>query len=233
MDAETPARRQGRKGGTTRAAPPPLPPAPVGTRHPASVFAALQRKMEDASPRWLASQFKMQRKLLPGGEVEEMRTNNVASFFADMLRQPFPRVWAHAAPGSPQVQWYHSLFKFSNPEEEDSAGAMREHGVVFGFVGERDVAGGAPQLFKPAPPLCHSWKKVKVSTEKAEFAAFYGDKSNKNKLWRPELDALTTVWLPSALHLPGELAQAVIDGCAFFDLYKMAGELAQTEGNGV
>ena len=71
------------------------------------------------------------------------------------------------------MQWYHSLFKFSNPEEEDGAGAMQEHGVVFGFSGERDVAGGAPQLFKPAPLLCHSWKKVKVSAEKADFAAFY------------------------------------------------------------
>ena len=59
---------------------------------------------------------------------------------------------------------------------------MRKHGVVFGFVGERGVAGGAAQLFKPAQSLCHSWKKVKVSTEKADFAAFYGDKANKNKL---------------------------------------------------
>ena len=92
LDAETPARRQGREGETRRGASTPLPPAPVGTRHQASVFAALQREIEDASPRWLAPQFKMQRKLLPGGEAEEMRMNDVASFFADMLRQPFPRV---------------------------------------------------------------------------------------------------------------------------------------------
>ena len=51
LDAETPARRQGRKGETSRAASTPLPPAPWGTCHQASVFAALQREMEDASPR--------------------------------------------------------------------------------------------------------------------------------------------------------------------------------------
>ena len=156
LDAETPAHRQWREGETSRAVSTPLPPAPGGTRHQASVFATLQREMEDASPRWLAPQFKMQRKLLPGGEAEEMRTNDVASFFANMLRQPFPSVWAHVARGSPHVQWYHSLFKFSNPEEADGAGAMREHGVVFGFAGERDGSGGAPQLFKSAPLLCHS-----------------------------------------------------------------------------
>ena len=123
LAAATSARQQGCKGGPRRAtaAPPPLPPAPARTRQPTSVFAALQREVEDASPRWLESQFKMQRKLLPRGEAEEPRANDVVTFFADMLRQPFPRVWAHAASGSPQVQWCHSLFKLSNPVEEDDA----------------------------------------------------------------------------------------------------------------
>ena len=85
--------------------------------------------------------------------------------------------------GSSTLHTYHSLFKFANPANE--ADGPGENGGVFGFCGDRNDEGDEPQLFKTAQRNCLEWKKVKISNDKAVFAAFYANKANENTWWTP------------------------------------------------
>jgi hypothetical protein len=156
-----------------------------------------------------------------------------AEFFQGVMREPFLRVWGYVEKGPPRINYYHSLFKFSNPsEDEDGPG---EHGSVFGYCGDRDEE-DKPQLFKPAQENCHKWKKVKISTDKGAFAAFYADESNNNKWWTPAAEAdqpLAEAYLPLTIMLPGALGRLAVAGCTPFEMWKDAGELAGTASLGI